>query len=39
MEEKKKSNKIMFIILGIVIVALIGIVVFLVLKLNNKSYY
>ena len=37
MEEKKKSNKIMFIILGIVIVALIGIVVFLVLKLNNNN--
>lgn len=37
MEEKKKSNKIMFIILGIVIVALIGIVIFLVLKLNNNT--
>lgn len=37
MGEKKKSNKIMFIILGIVIVALIGIVIFLVLKLNNNT--
>lgn len=37
MEEKKKSNKIMFAVLGIVIVALIGIVVFLVLKLNNTD--
>lgn len=37
MEEKKKSNKIMFAVLGIVIVALIGIVVFLVLKLNNEN--
>lgn len=37
MEEKKKNNKIMFIILGIVIVVLIGIVAFLVLKLNNNQ--
>lgn len=35
MEEKKKINKKIFIILGIVIAVLVGIVAFLVLKLNN----
>lgn len=37
MEEKKKSNKIMFAVLGIVIAVLIGIVAFLVLRLNNNT--
>lgn len=36
-QSKKKNNKLIFIIFGIVIVILIAVVVFLVLKLNNNT--